>query len=156
MTVILNSITGQRLSPLKGNERHVRSRFARRLSGSPIADYLGVDVRERTIVFLKKKDFLDDLINYKFPHRKVCGVYTIQDYYVGSSKHVKSRIKSHLRNVVNDRHCNKKFTARVIEDLTSGLGLAISVTPGGLSEEYALIEKLIGMGYPLTNSKIKQ
>lgn len=44
---------------------------------------------------------------------KVGGIYTIGDFYVGRSKNIYGRIKQHLYQIINGKHCNKALCEKV-------------------------------------------
>lgn len=45
--------------------------------------------------------------------KKVGGIYTIGDFYVGRSKDIYGRIKQHLHQIIHNKHCNKALAEKV-------------------------------------------
>jgi hypothetical protein len=51
-----------------------------------------------------------EYIGYPKTHKKVSGVYLIDDVYVGASKHNRLRIISHCNNSCNNNHNNLELS----------------------------------------------
>lgn len=139
--------------PLKGNEHLTKSPFAYRISSSHLSKHFSVNVEYKTITFLGASSFVEKLIGAKFPYRKVACVYQIGDYYVGSSKHVKQRIKKHIQDAINDRSVNKDLAEKIVADIVADNKISVRLYEGGLVEEYEIIREKIALGLPLTNKK---
>ena len=108
-----------------------------------------------------KKAEIDECINdcilntsfYPDMDGKKGGIYTIEDYYVGRSVDIKNRIKQHIFQAFNSKHCNKALAKKIKDSYEECGGITVfwqECEPTDLNEAI-VISNFLEIGVDLVN-----
>jgi hypothetical protein len=96
---------------------------------------------------IRKYVIIDNPCEYK------SGIYLIEDFYVGKSTNIISRISAHILEVINSKNAkvvHNKEKLYLIQSILKNRKLKVKVIDEGLSKEVFHIERLYSI-LPLTN-----
>lgn len=78
------------------------------------------------------------------------GVYMLNNFYIGKSDNIRSRIKQHIIRSLKGNHYNMDLQERIVRCITLQ-SLPFDIISRDPNDEIGLISKYKSLGYPLVN-----